>query len=262
MCNLPGSDLKKDIKMFKKIFENKNFRPDGVKIYPCLVLDHTELRKHYDKGDHYSYTTDELIDLLVKLKTCVPRYARISRIMRDIPADYVIGGTKYSHLRDAVKAEMNVRGIRCSCTRCREVGYSLLQGKHVDENSVKLKKIEYEASGGKEFFLSFEDTKNDILLGLLRLRIPSNPFRSEIDKKTSIVREMHVFGKETGIGEKFSPDQFQHRGYGRKLLQEAEMISKKLGMGKIAIISGIGARMYYKKLGYVLEGAYMTKELS
>ncbi|MFH0890117.1 MAG: tRNA uridine(34) 5-carboxymethylaminomethyl modification radical SAM/GNAT enzyme Elp3 [Candidatus Aenigmatarchaeota archaeon] len=260
MCNLPGSDLEKDLEMFKKLFSDSRFRPDGVKIYPCLVLDNTELKKWYDKGEHYAYTNDELVGLITKIKLNIPRYARISRIMRDIPAEYVVGGTKYSHLRDAIKAAMNKNGTKCVCIRCREVGYNLLNGKKVDEASVKMERLDYDASGGNEIFLSFED-KNDILLGLLRLRIPSKPFRPEITQNTSLVREMHVFGKEAGIGSVSSSDQFQHRGYGKKLLQEAEKISKEHGMKKIAVISGVGAREYYRKLGYELEGAYMTKKL-
>ncbi len=260
MCNLPGSDLKKDLEMFKKLFSDSRFRPDGVKIYPCIVLENTELKQWYDRGKHYAYTNDELLGLLIKLKPEVPRYARIPRIMRDIPAEYVFGGTKYSHLRDAVKSMMKKNGTKCVCTRCREVGYSLLDGKKLDESSVEMKRIDYDASGGKEIFLSFED-KNDILLGLLRLRIPEKPFRPEITKATSIVREIHVFGRETAIGSSFSGEQFQHRGYGRKLLTEAEKISKELGMEKIAVISGVGAREYYQKLGYELEGVYMVKRL-
>lgn len=261
MCNLPGSELEKDIGMFKLLFDNPDFRPDGVKIYPCLVLENTELQQWFGNGDHYAYTSDELVELLAKIKMLVPRYARISRVMRDIPAEYVVGGTKYSHLRDAVKAQMASKGEKCVCTRCREVGYNLLYGRHVEESEIKLKRMDYEASGGHEVFLSFEDVKNDILLGLLRLRTPLRPFRSEITPNTSLVREIHVFGKETGIGESFSADQFQHRGFGRKLLEEAERISKESGMEKIAVISGVGARMYYRKLGYELEGAYMVKKL-
>ncbi|MBI3413337.1 MAG: tRNA uridine(34) 5-carboxymethylaminomethyl modification radical SAM/GNAT enzyme Elp3 [Candidatus Aenigmarchaeota archaeon] len=261
MCNLPGSELKKDLEMFKVLFENPDFRPDGVKIYPCLVLENTELQQWFDKGEHYAYTNDELIELLVKIKKLVPRYARISRVMRDIPAEYVVGGTKYSHLRDAVKAQMSQKGMKCACTRCREVGYSLLSGKHVDENAIRLNRMDYEASDGHEIFLSFEDMKNDILLGLLRLRFPSRPFRPEITPTTSLVREIHVFGKETAIGSAFSAEQFQHRGFGKKLLEEAERISKENNTEKIAVISGVGARRYYRKLGYTLEGAYMVKIL-
>ncbi len=260
MCNLPGSDLDKDLRMFKKIFNDEKFRPDGVKIYPCLVLGGTELKKWLDAGNHYAYTNDELVGLLIKLKSHVPKYARISRIMRDIPAEYIVGGTKYSHLRDAVKAQMLSNGLKCVCTRCREAGYNLLNGKHLDEKSVKLERLDYDASGGKEIFMSFEDGSG-ILLGLLRLRIPSSPFRPEINKRTSIVREMHVFGKETGIDSVSLSGQFQHRGYGKKLLAEAERVSKDCGMEKIAVISGIGAREYYRKLGYGLEGAYMVKSL-
>ncbi|MBI4177596.1 MAG: tRNA uridine(34) 5-carboxymethylaminomethyl modification radical SAM/GNAT enzyme Elp3 [Candidatus Aenigmarchaeota archaeon] len=261
MCNLPGSELKKDFEMFKTLFENPDFRPDGVKIYPCLVLENTELQQWFDEGKHYAYTNSELIELLGRIKSLVPRYARISRVMRDIPAEYVVGGTKYSHLRDAVKAHMAQKGVKCACTRCREVGYSLLQGKRVDETAIKLSRIDYEASGGHEIFLGFEDAKNDILLGLLRLRFPSRSFRPEITPDTALVREIHVFGKETGIGSSSSTEQFQHRGYGRRLLEEAEKISKENGMAKIAVISGVGARAYYRKLGYILEGAYMVKKL-
>lgn len=257
MPNLPGSNIQKDIQYFKELFSNPDFKPDGLKIYPCVVVKGTELEEWMNKGEYMPYTDDEVINLLVDIKQKVPRYARIQRIMRDIPAEYIVGGTKYSHLRDAAKAKLKEIGAKCECIRCREVGYAVLKDK-IPQN-IKMNRIDYDASGGKEIFLSFDDMEHDSIIALLRLRIPSEPFRPEIQDAT-IVRELHVFGPAAGIQEKSWGMHFQHKGFGRKLIQEAERITRELGYKKIVIISGVGVRRYYiDKLGYKQDGFYVSK---
>ena len=126
---------------------------------------------------------------------------------------------------------------------------------------MKLERIDYNACGGKEVFLSFND-ENDLTYGFLRLRKPSEKaHRDEISDKTSIVRELHVFGKAISIGEQeeFS---FQHQGIGKKLMMKAEEIaSTDLSSNKLCVISAVGTREYYKKLNYKINGPYMAKEL-
>jgi elongator complex protein 3 len=262
MCNLPGSTIENDTKNFEKLFSNPDFQPDGVKIYPCVVMQDTELEKWLREGKHVPYTNEEVIDLIIKLKQLVPRYVRIPRIMRDLPAEYIVGGTRHSHLRNAAKERMHELGLRCQCTRCREVGYVILDGKMIDEKNIKLNRIDYDASDGKEIFLTFDDEENDALIALLRLRIPSKPFRPEITESSTLVRELHVYGVEIGLQDKNSwITSFQHKGFGKKLLAEAELITKEMGFNKIVIISGVGVRKYYENLGYKLEGSYMIKNV-
>jgi elongator complex protein 3 len=262
MCNLPGATIESDIKNFKKLFLDPNFRSDGVKIYPCVVVKGAKLEKIFNEGRYKPYTDNEIIDLIIKLKQMVPRYVRIPRIMRDLPAEYIVGSTKYSHFRNAAHEKMNKLGVRCQCTRCREVGHVLLKGKKIDEKNIKLNKLEYDASDGKEIFLTFDDMKNDALIGLLRLRVPSKPFRKEITKQSTLVRELHVYGVEMGLkNEAQWTKSFQHKGFGKKLLEEAEKITKEIGFKKILVISAVGVRKYYEKLGYRLEGPYMVKDV-
>jgi len=261
MCNLPGSNPEKDAQMFKELVSNPDFRPDGFKLYPCVVIEDTELEGMMKEGKYTPYTTEQVVDILAKIKPMVPRWARIQRVMRDLPAEYIVGGTKFSHLRDAAQEKLKRLGLKCECIRCREAGYALLKGKKIEEKNIVLNRVDYTASGGKEIFLSFDDKENDVVVGLLRLRIPGQTFRKEITPTSSIVRELHVFGVEKSLQEKgVWLDTFQHRGFGKKLMAEAERITKEeFGFDKVVVISGVGVREYYRKLGYRLEGEYMVK---
>ncbi|MFH1823542.1 MAG: tRNA uridine(34) 5-carboxymethylaminomethyl modification radical SAM/GNAT enzyme Elp3 [archaeon] len=252
MMGLPSVNLKKDIQLFKKVFSDSRFRPDGVKLYPTQVIRGSILEKWYEDGKYVPYSQEELINLLVKLKSLVPRYSRIMRVMREIPPAYLVAGIKRIDLRDVVLKRMKEKNLECKCIRCREVGHLLRKGKEIDPNSIKLCRLTYEASSGKEILLTFEDTKNDILIGLLRLRILPK-------EKKAFVRELHVYGPELNIGEKKEVS-WQHKGYGAQLLGEAEKIVKKeFKIKKIIVISGVGVREYYRKLGYKLEEDYMVK---
>ncbi len=262
MCNLPGSNVENDIKQFEKLFSSQDFRPDGLKIYPCVVVEDTELQDWHKKGNYVPYTDEQLVEILAKIKSMTPRYARLQRVMRDIPAEYIVGGTKHCHQRDSAKQRMKELGLKCECIRCREVGYGLLKGKQVKEENIKLNRVDYEASGGKEIFLSLDDVENDLIIGLLRLRVPGKSFRPEITPTSTIVRELHVFGVEASMQNQTSwTTTFQHKGFGKKLMAEAERITKEIGFDKVVVISGVGVREYYKKLGYIQEGAYMVKKV-
>ena len=258
---MPGlfSTPEKDVKMFAKLFRDKRFRPDGLKIYPTLVVKGTELEKMWKHGKYKPYSFEETVELLARLKTIVPKWVRISRVMRAIPKEHVVAGCTRSDLRYVVKVRMREQGMKCSCIRCREVGYKTREGVYPEK--ISLIREDYEASGGKEVFLSFEDEKNDIIVALLRLRIPFEPFRKEITKSTALVREIHVYGKEVGLGKK-DKHAYQHRGYGKKLLEEAERIAKnEFNCDKLVVIAGVGAREYFYKLGYKRDGVYVSKKL-
>jgi len=259
MQGLPGVDMKKDIEKFEMMFTDSRFRPDQVKIYPTQVMVGSELVEWYKQGKYKPYDDDELKEILVELKSRVPHYVRIMRVMREIPPQYLVAGTLRIDLRNLIPELMKAKGKKCVCIRCREIGFALR--KKIDvKDDLRLDNYEYEASGGKEFFLSIVNSQ-DIIFGLCRLRIPFKPWIDGITKQTMLVRELHVYGPEVRIKDT-DPKKWQHRGLGKKLMAETELIARKNRCNKIAVISGVGVRNYYKKLGYELEGHYMVKYLN
>lgn len=258
MPGLPGSSPEKDVEDFKKLFENDAFKPDMLKIYPTLVLEHTGLFKMYRSGKYHAYSDDELVNTIVKAKKLVPEWVRIMRIQREIESKDIVAGPQSGNLRQIVLEKLRQQGYKCKCIRCRETG---LQRRYPAEDEVLLRRTDYSASGGREIFLSWESKAGDTILGFLRLRKVASPHRMELHDST-IVRELHVYGQAVSVGRKERTDSYQHRGYGVKLLKEAERIAKdELGFSKIAIISAVGTRQYYKKLGYQQDGPYVSKVL-
>jgi elongator complex protein 3 len=257
MPGLPGSTLEHDLELSQQLFSDTNFRPDGIKLYPTLVVAHTELERWYQNNVYVPYTMDELVELMISIKTIVPFYVRIPRVMRDIPPQFIVAGCKDLNLRNAIKKRMNEKEIECKCIRCREYGHRLRDGWKIGEPHMERR--DYEASGGKEVFLSYEDNNNTIF-GLLRLRIGAS---SSDNGNLAIVRELHVFGSEVPLGGQLDVSA-QHKGLGGKLLKEAEKISlEEFQSREIAVISGVGARDYFRnECGYRLEGHYMVKELN
>lgn len=258
MPGLYGSNPKKDLVLFKKLFSNQDFQPDYLKIYPCVVTKGSELYRLWQKGKYKPYQDKDLIALLIKMKLVVPPYVRIIRVFRDIPSNKIEAGTRVSNLREVVQQKMAEKKLKCCCIRCREI-------KNIEYRiqNIKLKKQEYQASNGKEVFLSFEDKKNNKLLAFLRLRLPAfsplTPIFNALNNST-IIRELHTYGELVGIG-KNKKSASQHKNLGKKLVEEAEKITKKHGYQKIAVISGIGARPYWQKLGYKLQETYMVKNV-
>lgn len=255
MANLFGSNLVKDKKIFLELFKNPDFRPDYLKIYPLALVKNSGVYNLYQKKKFKPYSKQKLLNLIKNIKSIVPYYLRIERIIRDIPTtDIIAGGAKVSNLRQMLHFEMKKEGLKCRCIRCREVK---------DKNYNKFRPFliiqEYEASEGHEYFLSYETRKRDKLFSMLRLRIPGTTFLLEL-KNSAIIREVHTYGQQLKIAKK-DKIASQHHGLGRKLVEEAERIAKKNGFSKIAIISGIGVRPYFRKLGYRLNGTYMIKKL-
>lgn len=251
---LPGSGLKKDMVMFKKIFSLQDFKPDQIKIYPCQVLKGAGLEKEYYEGRYKPYTKEQTKELIIKFLKVVPEYCRVMRIMREIPPSFLVAGIVNIDLRRDIEKEIRKSKTKIKEIRFREIGFALRDGREVSKK-IKIQKIEYSASGGREVFLQVVNEDN-ILFGLLRLRL-------EKDKSVgSIIRELHVYGPALNLGER-GVKKFQHKGLGKKMLKMAEKISKKDKRKSIRIISGVGVREYYKKLGYKIdkEKTYMVKEL-
>jgi len=258
MPNLPGSDLKRDEKMFKEIFTNPDFQPDLLKIYPCALLKEAPLYRVWKKMNYKPYSEKELTSLIAAIKKGIPYYCRIQRIIRDFPSNKIAeGGAKVSNLRQYLFKSQKEEGWKCRCIRCREV-----KGNYDPKEKVILFREDYAASGGKEIFLSFENKTREKLFSLLRLRIPSKKIIFPALKQSAIIREIHTYGQLHPLSIDESLISPQHKGFGKKMTEEAERIAKKeFGSKHIAVISGIGAREYFRKLGYSLKEEYMVKKI-
>ncbi|MBC8444425.1 tRNA uridine(34) 5-carboxymethylaminomethyl modification radical SAM/GNAT enzyme Elp3 [Candidatus Woesearchaeota archaeon] len=252
MPGLPFSNKKTDLKILNSLFTNQNFQPDMLKLYPCMVLPGTELYKLWKQKKFKPITTKQAAEMLIEFKKNVPPYVRIMRVQRDIPTYATSAGVSQTNLRQSMHQLMEKKQIKCNCIRCREPK---------KENLFKPTTIIriYKASNGTEFFISSEDTKKNKLLGFCRLRLPASSLRKEITKDSALIRELHIYGAATGIGKS---GKVQHKGLGKSLLKKAEQIAKQNNKNKIVVISGVGVRNYYKKLGYKKQGPYMVKKLS
>lgn len=261
MPDLPNVGMERDVEQFIEFFENPAFRPDGLKLYPTLVIRGTGLYELWKTGRYKSYTPSALVDLVARILALVPPWTRVYRVQRDIPMPLVSSGVEHGNLRELALARMKDMGTECRDVRTREVGIQEIHHK-VRPYQVELVRRDYVANGGWETFLSYEDPEQDILIGLLRLRRCSpQSFRPELKGGVSIVRELHVYGSVVPVSSR-DPSKFQHQGFGMMLMEEAERIARdEHGSGKLAVISGVGTRNYYRKMGYELEGPYMVKDL-
>ncbi|EKX51125.1 hypothetical protein GUITHDRAFT_103046 [Guillardia theta CCMP2712] len=263
MPDLPNVGYERDMRQFREYFENPSFRTDGLKLYPTLVIRGTGLYELWRTGRYKNYSPELLIDLVAHILALVPPWTRIYRIQRDIPMPLVSSGVEHGNLRELALDRMKELGLRCRDVRTREVGIQEIH-KNVKPEQVELIRRDYVANGGWETFLSYEDPIQDILIGLLRLRkcTKEGTFRPELTQgQCSIVRELHVYGTAVPVHAR-DPAKFQHQGYGTLLMEEAERIAREEhGSSKIAVISGVGTRHYYRKLGYELDGPYMSKNL-
>lgn len=263
MPDLPNVGLERDLEQFIEYFENPAFRTDGLKIYPTLVIRGTGLYELWKTGRYQSYNANILVDLVARIMALVPPWTRIYRVQRDIPMPLVTSGVDNGNLRELALARMKDFGTTSRDVRTREVGIQEIHSK-IQPDQVELIRRDYYANGGWETFLAYEDPKQDILIGLLRLRKASKKYtyRKEFTKQnTSIIRELHVYGSVVPLHSR-DPRKFQHQGFGTLLMEEAERIAKEEhGSEKISVISGIGVRNYYSRLGYELDGPFMSKSI-
>lgn len=256
MPGMYGSTPQKDLEMFKTLFENPDFQPDMVKIYPCVVTKNSELHQLWKRGKYQPLSNKENEKLIIEIKKIIPSYVRITRLIRDIPEESIEAGPNISNLRQILQQKK----VQCQCIRCREV-----RADYDIKEDIVLDRIDYPASKGKEIFLQFVSKDKSKLFALLRLRINS-PKTSKnhflpILKNSAIIREIHTYGQSTALKKKNS-DSPQHLGLGKKLVLEAEKIAREeFSCQKMAVISGVGVRGYYEKLGYELEEEYMKKKL-
>jgi len=247
MPGLPGSSPQKDLEGFRRMFEDPAFRPDMLKFYTTLVIPGTPLYDSWRRGEYEPYDTEAGTALMAAMKALVPEYVRIQRVQRDIPAPQIAAGIMKSNIRELIKKRMEEQGQSCRCIRCREVGHREVSLE--DPDAVVENVMEYEASGGKEFFISYD--YQDALIGYARLRMNADG--------DAMLRELKVFGRMVPLG--MSGQDWQHRGYGRKLIQRAEGLARSHGASIIRVTSGVGVRQYYRVLGYEFQAPYMVKRL-
>lgn len=248
MPHLPGANSELDLRGFKKLFEDPRFRPDYLKIYPTLVTEGTALYRMWEAGEYQALSDEEAAELVADIKSVLPKWVRLQRIQRDIPAHQIFAGVRKSNLRQLAEEKLREKGGKCRCIRCREVGHNSLKGRRINEKDIELTMESYEACNGTEHFIAFEDLSADVLIGFTRLRFPAAPHRQEL-QDSALIRELHVYGSMVPVGKGAKQKEWQHRGYGKELIEHAEKIASEAGYGKLAIISGIGAREYYRKLG-------------
>ncbi len=260
---MPGmfkSTPESDKQMFVELFANPAFKPDFLKVYPCVVVQEAPLYKLWERGEYKPYEGDELIDVLITISQTFPRYCRVARLIRDIPSESISGGNKITNLREVVEQNMRQLGIASQDIRAREV-MGNVQNEELAHND-----LVYETINGEEHFLSFDGQDSDKLYAFLRLRLPQS--NSHLIKTTfpelmnaALIREVHTYGKLARIGNDDETKQAQHKGLGKQLMEKAEELARNRGYKKIAVIAGVGTREYYRKFGYELEGTYMVKPL-
>lgn len=257
MLNLYGSTVEKDRIMLNEILTDPDLQVDQLKIYPCAIVPFTKIKELYEAGIYKPYDDCHLYDLIKEFKMKITKQFRINRIIRDIPGDYIIDGysQQFASIRQKLHEDMKINNWSCKCIRCREV-----KGNKIDDENTKLEIMKYEASGGMEYYISFENGK--YLIGFIRLRLNRNkelPILPVLED-AALIRELHVYSALSNVGEN-DDHSLQHKGYGRRLIEKAEEIAISNGFHKMAIISGTGVRNYYRKFGYELKETYMIKEL-
>ncbi|HWG90278.1 MAG TPA: tRNA uridine(34) 5-carboxymethylaminomethyl modification radical SAM/GNAT enzyme Elp3 [Candidatus Thermoplasmatota archaeon] len=258
MPGLPGATYEEDLETFRQVFEEPAWRPDMIKIYPTLVMPGTELYEMWSRGEYQPVAEDYAIRLIREATArFLPEWVRIQRMDRDIPSTLVAAGVKKSNLRELVED-----GIVCRCIRCREAGHAANK-RGVVPDRIERRALTYDANGGREHFLQLEDPDKDLLVGFVRVREPSPlAHRPEVREGAVFLRELKVFGSEVPIGEApDAPEKWQHRGFGRELVEATEEIARSTGARKVLVTAGVGVRNYYRKLGYEREGPYMMKRV-
>ena len=255
MPNLYGSDVKKDIRDYKRLWE-KDFRPDELKIYPTSIIKNTVLEKYFNEKKYFPYSHEKLLELFVNILPLTPRYTRLTRIVRDIPSNEIVSGNKSTNFRQIAEKEIKGLGKKIEDIRSREI-----KNQSITWDDIELEIIKYDTSVSKEYFVSYKTKETDRICSFLRLSLPKKESYIDELKDSSIIREVHVYGNVVDIG-KESKGESQHLGLGKKMIEIAEDISKREGFKKISVISAIGTREYYSKRGFKNSSLYMTKPVN
>ncbi len=256
MPGMYGSSYEDDLNSFRKIIGEGDFKPDMFKIYPTLVVKGTKLYNMWKNGEYKPMETEEAAELIFNFMKEMPPWIRVQRMQRDIPVKFIDAGVMRSDLRNIVDRKLKENNVKSMEIRGREVGFISEKGLELS-----MKRVDYDAGNSKEIFLSIEDSKQDIA-GYLRLRhIKDDSFLDET-KNTGMIRELRVVGNIVPIGTHENSN-YQHKGLGKSLVQEAERITREeFNESKILVISGVGVREYFMKLGYERYSYYMGKKIA
>ncbi len=251
MPNLYGSDPRADVEDFKRLFDDPAVRPDELKLYPCSLIESAELMQRYEDGSWRPYGESELLQVLTACFLEVPAYCRLTRVIRDIPGDDIVDGNKLTNFRQIVERELERRGRSSRDIRAREI-----RNAAVDPDRLHLEQETYETATGREVFLQWlhslaePGSGDDRLVGFCRLALPAAPsFVAELGH-AAIIREVHVYGTVVAIGDT-GRGRAQHLGLGRRLVDEAARCAAAEGFERLAVISSVGTREYYRRLGFV-----------
>jgi elongator complex protein 3 len=254
MANLYGSSPERDLEDYERLFSDPDFRPDELKLYPCSLVESATLMVHYEAGRYRPYVEEELLELLVSSMTKTPPYCRLSRVIRDIPGEDILAGSRVTNFRAVAEEEMKRRNVRSRDIRAREI-----RGFEVSPREVSLDVLRYRTSSGWESFLSYV-TGDDRLAGFLRLALPDSPSFLDELADAAVVREVHVYGSALAIGAR-EEGKAQHAGLGRKLLEEAAAEARSNGFRRLSVISSVGTREYYRRQGFVDGPLYQHRPL-
>jgi elongator complex protein 3 len=253
MPNLLGATPESDLADFGQLWSDPDLRPDELKIYPCALLAGTKLHSIWQDGGYQPYDAQTLVTLLAECKAQAPAYCRLSRVIRDIPASYIVAGNRLSNLREAAQKQLASSGRRCQCIRCREI-------RHQAVEAALLRQVDlaYDVGVGTEHFLSLE-TPDGRLAGFLRLLLPAPAAADAAPRElrgSAVIREVHVYGPALHIGAS-SAGEAQHLGVGSRLIKVAAARAQEAGFHKMAVIAAIGTRAYYRGLGFRQGELYM-----
>ena len=255
MPNLYGSSPADDVADYERMFADADFRPDELKIYPCSLLESAELMQVYQRGDWRPYTHEELLETLVDCFARTPEYCRLTRVIRDIPSPYIVDGNQLTNFRQLVEREMARRGLSSGDIRAREVRF-----RDLSAVELRLDERRYATSIGDEVFLQWL-TPERAIAGFARLALPREEALLEELRGAAIIREVHIYGQALGIGAAAGAET-QHRGLGRQLIERCQAIAAAAGYGQLAVISAMGTRGYYRRLGFADGPLYQTLELT
>ena len=256
MANLLGATPASDAADYARLWDDPAIRPDELKIYPCMLLPNAELYDYWRRGEYQPYTEEELVTLLANCKAATPPYVRLTRVVRDFPTTHVVAGNKKANLRELAQARLREEGRPCRCIRCREI-----RRDSVPPGAIQLRDLVYKTDATVEHFLSFE-TPDDRLAAFLRLSLPiptPSPLFPEL-AGCAMIREVHVYGPALDPGDA-SQGEAQHTGLGMRLIERAAEIARQAGFGRLAVISAVGTREYYRALGFAPDGLYMSAPL-
>ncbi|MFQ5349203.1 MAG: elongator complex protein 3 [Thermoanaerobaculia bacterium] len=255
MPNLYGSSPERDVEDYGRIFADPDFRPDELKIYPCSLIESAELMRYWGDGRWRPYDHDELLEVLIECLRRTPEYCRLTRVIRDIPGTDIVAGNRRTNFRELAEAQLARRGLAALDIRAREVRHRAVRPEELERRDTR-----YATSVGEERFLQYV-TPDDRLAAFLRLSLPTEPVEIGEIARSAMIREVHVYGRLVGLGQRRA-GRSQHLGLGSLLIEHAAELAAGAGFADLAVISAVGTRDYYRRLGFEDGELYQHRRLT